>query len=330
MEPFTEENKENTIYIADEESKVVTCYDRKEIITWLLGTPQDPKIPLVEWVGMKDEIGHGGKPTNYPVFKMPYGTYIDLPAVRVLLYPNITTFYLEKVRTNVAIGNAQGQFGVSQLHGQERVDIYTLFPEQSQLNASQKGLENALVSQFDYLQKQLNVDIKQAIDVLEILIGLSDVLSVNIAVDIIYIQHGPRIEIKFAPAYFANIIKMESDAIFTSGTWYTCVNETVKAFQTFFKAIDSTMDFQVYFDPPLPVPFARVGPILPELHIPIVNINSFSVFRLYSALNTFFSETTPEDFPIQIQQYPGIMTLIIQPHEDEDDDEEETIMEEIQ
>lgn len=312
MEPFSKEDEKNTIHIVDEELKTATCYDRDSLLQWLVGTPKDPKVPLVEWVDMKDEMGHGGKPTNYPVFKLPDGyIYIDLPAVRALFYPETNTFYLEKVREKVAIGNAEGVFGISQFHGQEKVDVYTLHPDFDSLDKEHKGIlevANILFEEFKVASRERAIPVRDLINELARTCDEFGVLiSMKTMIDINKTPFDSSLQISCRPSSKIWPNKQEREAVFMSGVWYICVIRILKLVSLAFGVNSITfneqprgMYYEIHFKPPLRQPFGSIGPILPSFHTPRLVFYSPSVNSIMNTLYDLFRR-----FPdwIQVKNY---------------------------
>jgi hypothetical protein len=302
LEPFTDENKASTIYIVEEESKKVTCYDRPALLYWFLGTVEDPKVPLEEWVGMNDASGHGGRPTGYPMFKMPNGyQYLDLAAMRALMYSHVHVFYMDKVRTNVGIGNAEGLFGVSMLHGQMSVDVYTLYPEESQLTSHDVSFIKELERLSSLTQQQFNKQMAMFLTLLENLAEVSDKLGVIFGIQMKLTRGSPYIDVLITPAYFDNMLKVSSDALFTSGSWYVSLNIVRDLFELFFREIKTTSNYVIRFDPPIGVPFNDIGSVLPRLHTPVITFYGFNSYHLYSIGSQLIKDDLGSDRHINIE-----------------------------
>ncbi len=106
--------KKGQIIILDESENSFkgTCYDRKELVTYMTRVDEDK--PAV----------YGPYPDKtFQYFKLPYpGTFIDEKAIEHLKNIKRKVFRLRKVKKE-RIGSG---FGISQLHGQEPLPIYTL------------------------------------------------------------------------------------------------------------------------------------------------------------------------------------------------------------
>jgi hypothetical protein len=284
LETFSDENKASTIYIIDEEAKTVTCYDRPTLIEWLIGTETNAKVPLVEWVGMNDESGHGGRPTDYPIFKMPSGyQYLDLAAIRSLLYADVHVFFLEKVRTNVGIGNAQGLFGVSMLHGQMKVDVYTLYPEESQLSSKDKEFEETMINSAASVKKEFNAQVVSFIDVIMGIINLSVSLDVIFMLELIFNPAPPAlpsIVLTIRPSYYKKVAPAATDAIFASGKWYVAMNKGIEMIKTFFQQIHSPFTYSETSNLSLNSSIYNYEPILSQVIKPQVIFQNFNVYNV--------------------------------------------------
>jgi hypothetical protein len=306
LDPFTKENEKTTVFLVDEEFKNTTCYDREALLEWLVGTPTQPKEPLVEWVDMKDEVGHGGKPTDYAVFKLPDGyKYIDLPGIRALFYTETNVFYVEKVRSQVAIGNSQGTFGVSQLHGQMRVDVYTLEPEFTSLSpANQDVLQraNILYTQYETYSEQRAIKLNQ---MMANLVSLCDQYGVDIRMKTrIDNSRSPfdsylTVTCRSNPHVWSN--PHERVSAFMTGTWYLCVVAIIRIVTSFFRVTseDNGMEeiqsppgiyYEVQFNPKIDEPFGRIGPVLSTIHIPTVFFYSPAVNTMLFTLRELFEK----------------------------------------
>ena len=106
------------------------CYDRDSFIRFMeqqdsimfKWVPRDPGVVM-------DNVGHGGHPSGVCFRRTPDGIWITSKSFEFLKNNKEIRTFKALTMGEERVGNAQGTFGVSQLHGQlPGVTIYKLYP----------------------------------------------------------------------------------------------------------------------------------------------------------------------------------------------------------
>lgn len=103
------------------------CYDRDALLESL---KDNHNTHMARWIGSSDPTQRGG-PSSHDsdqFYRMPDGYYISLNSYIVLHDSQNKYFQKLILYTQVPIGNIQGNYLVSSLHGQSRYDIFDLVP----------------------------------------------------------------------------------------------------------------------------------------------------------------------------------------------------------
>jgi hypothetical protein len=110
----------------------VFCADRETFYMFLL-----QPVVMRNWVGARDDEGHGGQPGNIAFSLLPNrsGALLEKAIQFILQHRDQNEWELVKKGNKVPYGHQRGRFGVSEAHGQNSIDLYGLQAMEERANA---------------------------------------------------------------------------------------------------------------------------------------------------------------------------------------------------
>ena len=104
----------------------IKCYDKQSLKQWL----KQPTSILANWIPKPgkviDSTGMGGQPGKKRFYKFYTGEYISKESVDKYILQGKHKLLTATFDRNVRLGNVEGTFGQSQLHGQSKFPTYKL------------------------------------------------------------------------------------------------------------------------------------------------------------------------------------------------------------
>nr|QBK86519.1 MAG: uncharacterized protein LCMAC102_03140 [Marseillevirus LCMAC102] len=145
------------------DKNIFNCYDGKNLIYWL----NQPNNIMANWIRNNpdepiDDMGYGGKPGNKKYYRLYTGEYLkENKYVKNLRkdtrYADYSLYDANYIGTE-RLGNLQGRFGVSDLHGQlPKESIYEIIKRTNKTELLQGAIENSDYKLIKKLMIQLTL-----------------------------------------------------------------------------------------------------------------------------------------------------------------------------